>query len=88
MLFIVRWRASKAAIAITFLLYSDSQPVPGIRGRGIELPLSSGIVPRIVDTEHEETCLPDLSGQKWEGTQNAKHLNKQGKGFIVLTQHL
>jgi hypothetical protein len=46
------------------LLYYDYQPVPGIQGRGIELLLSSNIAPRFKDTEHKETCLPDLSGQK------------------------
>ena len=44
------------------LLYYDYQPVPGVRGRGIELLLISNIILKFEDTEHKETCLPDLSG--------------------------
>jgi hypothetical protein len=57
------------------LLYYDYRSVPGIRGRGIEFLISSNIAP-IEDTEHKETCLPYLSGQK-----NSKHLNKRGRNY-------
>jgi hypothetical protein len=60
------------------LLYYDYWPVPGIQGHGIELLLSSNIAPRFQNTEHKESCPPDLSGQKWD-IQNAKHLNKRGR---------
>jgi hypothetical protein len=30
------------------------------------------------DTEHKETCLPDLSGQQWE-VHEMTHLNKRGR---------
>jgi hypothetical protein len=55
LLSIVLLLASKAAVAITPLLYHDYRPVPEIRGRGLELLLSSNIAPRFEDTERKET---------------------------------
>ncbi len=43
------------------LLFYDYYPVLGIRAHGIELLLSSNIVPRFKDTEHNETYMPSLS---------------------------
>ena len=84
MLSIVLLTASKAAIAITPLLYHGYRPVPGIRGRSVELQLSSNIAPRFEDTKHKETCLPDLSGQKWEVHKLPSILISE-EGFIALT---
>jgi hypothetical protein len=66
------------------LLYHDHRPVPKIRGRGIELLLSLNIAPRFEDTEHKETCLPDLSGQKWEVCRMLGILISE-EGFIAHT---
>jgi hypothetical protein len=63
------------------LLYYNYRPLPGIRGRGIELLLSSNIAPRFKDIEYKETCLPGLSGQKWEVHKMPKHLNKRGRVY-------
>jgi hypothetical protein len=53
------------------LFYYDYEPVLGIRGRGIELLSNSNIAPKFENTEHKETCRPDLSGPKVGGIQNA-----------------
>ena len=66
------------------LLYHDYQPVLKIRGRGIELLLSVNIAPSFEDTEPKETCLPDLSGQKWEVHKMPSILISE-EGFIALT---
>jgi len=67
MLSIVLLRTSKAAVAITpcSILTIDLSVK---FGGGIELLLNSNIAPRFKDTEYKKTYLPDLSGQKWEGT--------------------
>jgi hypothetical protein len=72
------------------LLYYDHQPVPGIRGRDIELLLSSNITLKFKDTEHKETCLPDLSGQKWL-VYKMPYLNKRGRiyrPYLILYSQL
>ena len=65
------------------LLYYDYRPVPRIRGRGIELLLSPNIALRFEDAEHKETCIPDLSGQKWEVHKMPSILISEA-GFIAL----
>jgi hypothetical protein len=40
------------------------------------------MTPSFEHLKHKETCVPDLSGQKWE-VYKMPHLNKQG--FIALT---
>jgi len=68
----------KSCYSYNPLLYYDYQLVPGTRGRGIELLLSSNITLKFEDTEYKETCLPDLSGQKWE-VHKMPLLNKRGR---------
>jgi hypothetical protein len=46
--------------------------------------LSSNIVLRFEDIEHKETCLLDLSGQKWEVYKMPSILISE-EGFIALT---
>jgi hypothetical protein len=50
------------------LLYYNHRPVHGIRGRGIELLVSSNIALRFGDIEHKETYLLNLSRQKGGST--------------------
>ena len=65
------------------LLYHDYYPVPGIRGCGIELLLSSNIALKFKDIEAKETRLPDLSGQKWKEHKMPSILVGE-EGFIAL----
>jgi len=74
----------KSCYSYNPLLYYDYQLVPGTRGRGIELLLSSNITLKFEDTEYKETCLPDLSGQKWEVYKMLSILISE-EGFIALT---
>jgi hypothetical protein len=76
---------SKAAVAITSLLYYNYRPVLRIWRRGIELLLSSNITPSFEDTEYKETCLPDLSGQKWEVYKMPSILISEGAGEGILS---
>jgi len=53
------------------LLYHDYRPVSEFRGHGTKALSRKNITPSFEDTEHKETCVPSLSGQRG-GTKNAK----------------
>jgi hypothetical protein len=79
MLLIFLGRASKAAIAIHPCSVMTVDLFPGFGDIAKSLLLRSNIASRFEIREHKETCLPDLSGQKWR--YFAKHLISE-RGFI------
>ena len=55
------------------LLYHKYWPVSEFRGYGTKALTGKNITPNFEDTEHKETCVPSLSGQRG-GTKNAKRI--------------
>ncbi len=55
------------------LLYHDYRPVSSFRGHDTKVLSEKNISPSFEDTEHKETCVPSLSGQRG-GTKNVKRI--------------
>ena len=78
-------KSIKSCYSYYLLLCYDCRLVPGFWGLGIELLSSSNITLRFEDVEYKETCLPDLSGQKWEVHKMPSILISEEGVYLKLT---
>ena len=83
MLSIILLRASKAAVAITPLLYHDYRPVFKFRGHGTKVLSRKNITPSFEDSEHKEIYVPSLSGSNEEVHKMPSFLISE-EGFMYL----
>ena len=60
------------------LLCHGHWPISNFWSYSTKLLLGENVPPKFEDIEHKETCLPGLSGQRWE-MHKMPHLNKRGR---------